>query len=64
MTTFRFYKSSYSGSQGECVEVARNVPQVTAIRDSKNPAGPRLVVGAGAWGTFIEALKTDDPTAS
>ncbi|MFF9785469.1 protein of unknown function (DUF397) [Streptomyces sp. SceaMP-e96] len=60
MTTFRFYKSSYSGSQGECVEVARNVPQVTAIRDSKDPAGPRLVVSAGAWVSFMETLKTDD----
>ncbi|MFF8787439.1 DUF397 domain-containing protein [Streptomyces sp. NPDC015125] len=60
MTTFRFYKSSYSGSQGECVEVARNVPQVTAIRDSKYPAGPYIVLGAGAWSSFMEALKTDD----
>ncbi|WP_327155245.1 DUF397 domain-containing protein [Streptomyces tubercidicus] len=64
MITFKFYKSSYSGSQGECVEVARNVPQVTAIRDSKDPAGPCLIVGPGAWGSFIEALKTDGPAAT
>jgi hypothetical protein len=63
VTTFRFYKSSYSGSQGECVEVARNVPQVAAIRDSKDTAGPRLIVGAGAWAAFIEALKVDDSAA-
>lgn len=63
MTTFRFYKSSYSGSQGECVEVARNVPQVMAIRDSKDPAGPRLIVGEGAWASFMETLKTDDYAA-
>ncbi|WP_330317002.1 DUF397 domain-containing protein [Streptomyces platensis] len=56
-------QSSYSGSQGECVEVARNVPQVTAIRDSKDPAGPRLIVGAGAWASFVEALKTVDSAA-
>ncbi|MFE7544896.1 DUF397 domain-containing protein [Streptomyces platensis] len=63
MSTFRFYKSSYSGSQGECVEVARNVPLVTAIRDSKDPAGPRLIVGAGTWASFIETLKTGDSAA-
>ncbi|MER0482052.1 DUF397 domain-containing protein [Streptomyces sp. Edi2] len=62
MTTFRFYKSSYSGSQGECVEVARNVPQLMAIRDSKNPAGPCLIVGASAWASFMETLKTGDST--
>ncbi|WP_435602338.1 DUF397 domain-containing protein [Streptomyces sp. bgisy130] len=61
MTTFRFYKSSYSGSQGECVEVARNVPLVTAIRDSKDPAGPCLIVGSGAWASFMETLKAGDP---
>ncbi|MFI1307008.1 DUF397 domain-containing protein [Streptomyces sioyaensis] len=63
MTTFRFYKSSYSGSQGECVEVAQNVPQVTAIRDSKDPAGSHLIVGAGAWASFIETLKADESAA-
>ncbi|MFI0904192.1 DUF397 domain-containing protein [Streptomyces sioyaensis] len=60
MTTFRFYKSSYSGSQGECVEVARNVPQVTAIRDSKDPAGPHLIVRAGTWASFIGTLKAEE----
>ncbi|QTZ93536.1 DUF397 domain-containing protein [Streptomyces auratus AGR0001] len=43
--------------------VARNVPQVTAIRDSKNPAGPHLVVGAGAWASFMETLKADESAA-
>ncbi|WP_328385113.1 DUF397 domain-containing protein [Streptomyces sp. NBC_00400] len=40
MITFKFHKSSCSGSQGECVEVACNVPRVTAVRDSTNVAGP------------------------
>ncbi|GAU64848.1 hypothetical protein SSP35_01_01840 [Streptomyces sp. NBRC 110611] len=64
MTTFEFHKSSYSGSQGECVEVARNVPGATAIRDSKDAVGPRLVFGAGAWGAFLEMLATDEFTAA
>ena len=34
-------KSSFSGDSGDCVEVRRDL---AAIRDSKNPAGPVLVV--------------------
>lgn len=29
-------KSSYSGNNGNCVEVATNLPHLVAIRDSKN----------------------------
>ncbi|AJT65543.1 hypothetical protein T261_3881 [Streptomyces lydicus] len=60
MTAFEFHKSSYSSSTGECVEVARNVPGVTAIRDSKDAAGPRLAFGAAAWASFIESLQDGD----
>ncbi|HEX6354617.1 DUF397 domain-containing protein [Actinophytocola sp.] len=35
---FRWRKSSYSGSDGDCVELSRD----GAVRDSKNPAG-RLI---------------------
>ncbi|TSB22445.1 DUF397 domain-containing protein [Streptomyces benahoarensis] len=62
MTAFEFHKSSYSGSQGECVEVARNVPRTTAVRDSKRPAGPRITFDAATWDTFMLSLK-DDGTA-
>jgi Domain of unknown function (DUF397) len=37
-------KSSYSGRSGNCVEVARNLPRLVAVRDSKEPDGARLVV--------------------
>ncbi len=48
-----WHKSSYSSQDGNCVEVARNLPGVVAIRDSKNPKGPALVVTRQAWGTFL-----------
>jgi len=50
-------KSSYSGTNGgNCVEVARNLPGVVAVRDSKNPPGPALVFTPGDWRTFTAAL--------
>jgi hypothetical protein len=51
-------KSSYSGSNGgQCVEVARNLPGVVAVRDSKDPDGPSLVVTAGAWRAFLDGVR-------
>jgi len=51
-------KSSYSGDVGnsECVEVAE-IPGRMAIRDSKNPDGPVLLLSPAAFGDFISALK-------
>jgi Domain of unknown function (DUF397) len=51
-------KSSYSGSNGgQCVEVARNLPGVVAVRDSKDPDGPSLIVTAGAWRAFLDGVR-------
>lgn len=50
-------RSSYSGTQGNCVEVANNLPGVVAIRDSRNPGGPRLLVSPTEWRSFIGRLK-------
>jgi Domain of unknown function (DUF397) len=51
-------KSSYSGSNGgQCVEVARNLPGVVAVRDSKDPDGPSLVVTAGEWQAFLDGVR-------
>ncbi|MBO7938757.1 DUF397 domain-containing protein [Streptomyces antibioticus] len=54
----QWQKSSYSGSNGgDCVEVAALTP-CTAVRDSKNPHGPALLFPAGAWGDFLESIKS------
>jgi Domain of unknown function (DUF397) len=51
-------KSSYSGSNGgACVEVARNLPEIVAVRDSKDPDGPALVFTQADWAAFTAALK-------
>lgn len=50
-------KSSYSGTQGNCVEVARSLPGLVAVRDSKDPDGPRLVISAEEWRGFVRDLR-------
>ncbi|MFF3121818.1 DUF397 domain-containing protein [Streptomyces sp. NPDC057908] len=50
----RWFKSSYSGSDGgDCVEVAA-APGAVYVRDSKVTGGrPVLRVGRGEWATFV-----------
>ncbi|MFD0368471.1 DUF397 domain-containing protein [Streptomyces sp. NPDC127114] len=51
-------KSSYSGTNGgECVEVADGHPGAVPVRDSKNPTGPVLILGAQAWQAFVDAVR-------
>lgn len=50
-------KSSRSGSNADCVEVAR-LPQAVAVRDSKDPHGPVLTVAPAAWSAFVTEIRT------
>jgi hypothetical protein len=51
-------KASRSNSNGgDCVEVARNLPGAVAVRDSKNPDGPKLVLPAADWQAFTASVK-------
>jgi Domain of unknown function (DUF397) len=50
-------KSTHSNNGGACVEVARAMPDVIAIRDSKNPEGPKLAFTPRAWKTFTTAVQ-------
>jgi hypothetical protein len=53
-------KSSYSGGAGNCVEVADGVRGVVGVRDSKDPAGPALVLSPGSWRAFTAAVKSGE----
>lgn len=54
-------KSSRSADNGgNCVEVATNLPGVVAVRDSKNPTGPTLVLTPAEWRTFLTTVKHSD----
>ncbi|MDW4903840.1 DUF397 domain-containing protein [Streptomyces sp. ADMS] len=56
MPEFDFAKSTYSNAGGECVEVARNHPEVVAVRDSKTPPeAPILHLSPTAWREFTAA---------
>ena len=50
-------KSSYSGQSGNCVQVARNLPGLVAVRDSEAPDGAKLVVPQETWQVFITAMR-------
>jgi hypothetical protein len=53
-----WHKSSYSGGNNECVEVADLIASGVAVRDSKDPAGPVLVFGPDAWELFVGQLRS------
>jgi isocitrate/isopropylmalate dehydrogenase len=46
-----------TGANTGCVEVAANLPEVTAIRDSKRPEGGAHVVSRNAFGDFLSDVK-------
>ena len=50
-------KSSHSGQSGNCVEVARNLPGLVAVRDSKESGGVQLLVPRQAWRAFIRSIR-------
>jgi hypothetical protein len=63
-------KSSYSGAEGDCVEIGWRKSsysgaegecvevgwpdEAVAVRDSKNPDGPTLAFSVGGWNTFLQ----------
>jgi hypothetical protein len=50
-------KSSRSSGDGACVEIAR-LPEAIAVRDSKDPSGPKLIFTPHAWAAFVESAKS------
>lgn len=57
-------KASYSSSNGgACVEVAE-IPAAVAVRDSKDPDGPKLAFTATEWKAFVRRAKSGRYDAS
>jgi Domain of unknown function (DUF397) len=52
-------KSTHSGGNGgECIEVAATAEALVAVRDSKNPDGPKLLISSPMWQTFAQRVRT------
>jgi hypothetical protein len=50
-------KAARSNTQGnQCVEVAM-LKQGIAVRDSKDPDGPKLMFTSGEWDAFLDGVK-------
>jgi hypothetical protein len=55
-------KSARSGQSGECVEVTapkdtEGKHHVIAVRDSKDPGGPKLFFTRGQWQRLVDRVK-------
>ncbi|MGN5378806.1 DUF397 domain-containing protein [Streptomyces lasalocidi] len=56
----RWFTSSYSSNDGQCIEVATNLAAthgLAPVRDTKNPNGPILSLPAHAWSDFVALAK-------
>jgi hypothetical protein len=52
-----FVIATLDGDGSDCVEVARNIPGIVAVRDSKDPHGNALTVTPDEWARFVTRLK-------
>ena len=50
-------KATLSSQNGGCVEVASNLPDIVAVRDSTRPEGGAHVVGRAALAAFLADAK-------
>jgi hypothetical protein len=61
LTGAQWHKSTRSNGQGACVEVATNLTDVVAVRDTKdNGNGPVLFFAPTEWAAFMHGTKAGE----
>jgi hypothetical protein len=63
LTATKWYKSSYSNHQSNCVEFSLTLHAVP-VRDSKDPEGPALTFPQASWTAFVSSIKAGELTHS
>jgi hypothetical protein len=58
IVTGPWHRSSYSGANGNCVEVASVACGSIAVRDSKTPHGETQFCTREKWADFIACVKS------
>lgn len=56
LSAARWFKSTYSESGGQCVEVAFLGSDLVGVRDSKDQHGPALIFTPAAWDAFTTGV--------
>jgi hypothetical protein len=57
LTGAAWRKSTRSGANGQCVEVALNLPGIVAVRHSKRPEAGAIIYTEAEWQAFIGGAK-------
>ncbi|WP_327147940.1 DUF397 domain-containing protein [Nocardia sp. NBC_01329] len=60
LTGAKWFKSSRSSANQDCVEAAHLTGGLVGVRDSKNRTGPALVFTPGEWDAFIAGAKAGE----
>jgi hypothetical protein len=55
-----WHTSSFSGSHGQCVQVAFLDGGYVAVRDSKSSHGPALTFTPSEWEAFVSGVKSGE----
>ncbi|WP_405856215.1 DUF397 domain-containing protein [Streptomyces sp. NBC_00090] len=58
MTEPTWHKSTYSGNNDNCVEVADNAPSLVRVRDTKDHTQGELTATPAAWAAFTAFART------
>ncbi len=60
LSSAKWRKAKASSGSGNCVEVARNLPGIVAVRDSKDRQGPALVFTPAEWAAFTTGVRAGE----